>query len=134
MRSGNPILAVKPCLEPAAAGRLCGALSDRTRCPTHRLAEARRKRARRPGLGRHAEVIRRAAVVADHIHQHGYVCPGCPLSEGQPHQADPDTNPLTADHYVPVAEGGPEDGPLRVMCRRGNSARGAHAAPPGRHQ
>lgn len=124
-------MVVTPCLHRIAGSRLCGRLSDRRRCPTHRLAAERAKQARRPVSW--AERQRRARVVADHVHQHGYVCSGCPISEGRPHQADPDTNPLTADHYVPVAAGGPEDGPLRVMCRRGNSARGARAAPTGRH-
>jgi hypothetical protein len=123
---------VTPCLHRIGRGRLCGRLSRQRRCPNHQLDADRAQRARRPQLHTHVEVVRRARVVADHIHQHGYVCPGCPLSSGRPHQADPDTNPLTADHYVPVAAGGPEDGPLRVMCRRGNSARGARTTP-GRH-
>jgi hypothetical protein len=93
----------------------------RSRCVVHQSALEQRKQQRRPVS--YAERVRRAKVVANHIHLHGYVCPGCPLSDGKPHPADPDTNPLTADHYLPVAEGGPEDGPLRVMCLRGNSSR-----------
>jgi hypothetical protein len=112
---------LKPCVAELGPGRLCGGLSDRARCPQHRSGPSRR---RRPAYNAQ-ERRRRARVVANHIELHGYVCPGCPLSEGRPHQADPDSNPLTADHYIPVGQGGPEEGPLRVMCRRGNSARGA---------
>jgi 5-methylcytosine-specific restriction enzyme A len=32
---------------------------------------------------------------------------------------------LTADHIIPLARGGHPLGPLRVLCRRCNSARGA---------
>jgi hypothetical protein len=118
-------VALKPCIAALGRGELCGVLSDRARCPQHRSQPAGRRR--RPGYS-WPERRRRAAVVANHIQLHGYVCPGCPLSDGQPHQADPDSNPLTADHYIAVGAGGPEDGPLRVMCRRGNSARGARGA------
>jgi hypothetical protein len=66
-------------------------------------------------------------MVEEWVRVHGYVCPGCPISGWQWHVADRITNPLTADHVVSVAEGGAEDGPLRVMCHRGNSALGATA-------
>jgi 5-methylcytosine-specific restriction endonuclease McrA len=39
---------------------------------------------------------------------------------------------LTADHVVPVAAGGPEDGPLTVLCRGCNSAKGASLPQPPR--
>jgi hypothetical protein len=112
---------LKPCVAPAEPARLCGVLSDRPRCPAHRNP----RRRRRPGYGA-AERTRRAKVVANHVQVHGYVCPGCPLSDSLPHPADPDRNPLTADHLIPVGPPhfGPEDGPLRVMCRAGNSSLG----------
>lgn len=68
-----------------------------------------------------AERRRRSAVVAEHIAQHGYVCPGY----GVP--SHPSTD-LTADHITPVSRGGSEEGgPLRVLCRSCNSRRGAGA-------
>jgi 5-methylcytosine-specific restriction enzyme A len=110
-------VALTPCLD-------CDQLttSRRRRCPPCQAVLERRKRRRRPVSN--AERDRRARTVANHVHLHGYVCPGCPLSAWHPHVADPWDNPLTADHVVPVAAGGPEDGPLRVMCRRGNSSKG----------
>jgi hypothetical protein len=113
---------LKPCVARLEPARLCGRLSDRPRCPAHRNPARPR---RRPGYTA-AERTRRAAVVANHVQNHGYVCPGCPLSDSTPHIADPDTNPLTADHLIPVGPPhfGPEDGPLRVMCRAGNSSLG----------
>jgi hypothetical protein len=113
---------LKPCVARLEITRLCGELSDRPRCRAHRNPA---RPARRPGYTT-AERERRSAVVANHVELHGYVCPGCPLSDSEPHQADPDRNPLTADHLIPVGPPhfGPEDGPLRVMCRAGNSSRG----------
>lgn len=35
------------------------------------------------------------------------------------------TTDLTADHVVPLADGGPLLGRLRTLCRRHNSAKGA---------
>ncbi|HEX2111582.1 MAG TPA: HNH endonuclease [Gaiellaceae bacterium] len=35
------------------------------------------------------------------------------------------TRGLTADHLIPLARGGNPLGPLRVLCRRCNSRRGA---------
>jgi 5-methylcytosine-specific restriction endonuclease McrA len=35
------------------------------------------------------------------------------------------TTDLTADHVIPVARGGTNDGPRQVLCRRCNSAKGA---------
>ena len=37
------------------------------------------------------------------------------------------TRDLTADHITPLARGGHPLGPLRVLCRRCNSRRGADA-------
>ncbi|MCK2214275.1 HNH endonuclease [Actinomadura sp. ATCC 31491] len=79
----------------------------------------RSKRRRRPYTA--AERERRAQAVAEHRAQYGDWCPGW----GRPdHTAEP-WNPLTADHIDPVARGGPEDGPLQVLCRSCNSAKGS---------
>ena len=43
------------------------------------------------------------------------------------HDGD-ESNPLTADHIIPLAEGGTSDlWNLRVLCRRDNSSRGAQS-------
>jgi hypothetical protein len=108
----------------------CGRVSNARRCPACQRALERRKRQARPGYS-YAERLRRARLVEQHIAAYGLVCPGCPYNQGRPHPVDPRTNPLTADHVTPVADairaGIPADvaeaGPLRVMCRKGNSAR-----------
>lgn len=64
------------------------------------------------------ERTRRADVVRAWVAQNGLLCPGY---ERPPHPA----GDLTADHVVPEALGGAPDGPLRVLCRSCNSARGA---------
>ena len=116
-------MAPRPCIEPG-----CLDLAVATRCPSHQAALERLKRQRRPYTS--AEKVRRARLVANWIATYGLVCPGCPWNEGRPHPVDPRTNPLTADHITPVAEGGPEDGPLRVLCRRGNSSRVSRSRTP----
>jgi hypothetical protein len=94
-------------------------------CPACGTARQRAKDARRPERRTYGEQQRRRAAVAEHIARCGYVCPGCPPYGNHPHHADPVANPLTAEHLVPVGAGGSEDGPLSVLCRRGNSAKGA---------
>lgn len=64
----------------------------------------------------HAERKRRAQAVADWIAAHGPLCPGF---RRPPHPS----HDLTADHVVPQSLGG-LDGPLQVLCRRCNTARG----------
>jgi hypothetical protein len=54
--------------------------------------------------------------VAAWIEQYGLVCPGWGRD---PHPAAK----LTADHDWPVGAGGPEDGPLGVLCASCNSAK-----------
>lgn len=79
----------------------------------------RSKRGRRPYTAEERD--RRAAAVAIHRAEYGDWCPGW----GRPdHTAEP-WNPLTADHIDSVASGGAEDGPLQVLCRSCNSAKGA---------
>jgi hypothetical protein len=123
--------------------RPCAGPTPGRSCPTRQLVTARpgakqpaccfgcqrerqrAKDARRPLRRTGAEQQRRRAAVAEHVAVHGYVCPGCPPYGNHPHFADPVTNPLTAEHVIAVGAGGPEDGPLRVLCRSGNSALGA---------
>lgn len=103
----------RPCLD-------CGAISDQSRCPTHRQAVERARKPRPTNLTRDdAERKRRAAAVAQHRAQHGDWCPGYGIP---PHpSAD-----LTADHVVAVAQGGPPDGPLQVLCRPCNGRKSDH--------
>ena len=56
-----------------------------------------------------SELLRRKAVVLDHVARYSYVCPGWGVAPHRPHD-------LTADHVIPRYEGG-ECGPLRVLCR-----------------
>jgi 5-methylcytosine-specific restriction protein A len=81
-------------------------------CPKQqRRANTRRKRSK-------GERLRRQAVIAQHVAQHGYVCPGYDVP------AHPSSD-LTADHIQPVARGGSEEGgALQVLCRSCNGRRG----------
>jgi hypothetical protein len=67
----------------------------------------------------HEETERRRRLVADHRATVGDWCPG--LGD---HPAHPSAD-LVADHVVEVAGGGPEAGPLRVLCREENGRRSA---------
>jgi hypothetical protein len=93
----------------------------RGRCPacakTYERDKSRRRR-RTP-----KERQRRQDLIAAHVRVHGWTCPGF---EREPH---PSTD-LTADHLMPVARGGNEEGELRVLCRSCNSSRGAGVASP----
>lgn len=62
-------------------------------------------------------------VIARHVGQHGYVCPGY---QRDAHPA----RDLTADHVVPLAAGGaPFDiGNCAVLCRSCNSTKGSSEA------
>lgn len=91
----------KPCIE-------CGTPTPDPRCPKHRL----------PPTNTRAETNRRAEVVGTWLRTYGPVCPGW----RRPLHTVTASN-LTADHIIPIAEGG-LNGPLRVLCRACNSARG----------
>jgi 5-methylcytosine-specific restriction protein A len=97
----------------------CGTrIPSGSRC-THCATKVQQaKRARRPQSATSAEKRRRAAAVNEWRAIHGTWCPGW---QRPPHPA----TDLTADHVMPYAAGGSEDGPLRVLCRSCNSARGA---------
>jgi 5-methylcytosine-specific restriction protein A len=110
---------LRPCLD-------CGALSRKTRCPTHdrgnnraTAAHQRAKRAKRPYT--YAEQQRRKAVVDAWVELYGYVCPGWRVP---PHPS----RDLTADHIDAVAVTRDESGPLSVLCRSCNGRKAAHTA------
>lgn len=107
----------RPCLD-------CGRLvtGPRTphrgvRCPPCAQGHATRRQVTA------AETRRRAETVAAHREQYGDLCPGYRRA---PH---PSVD-LTADHIVPVAAGGAEDGELGVLCRECNSSKAANVATP----
>lgn len=102
----------RPCL---GCGRV---IPTGSRCPDCARDTRRAKRLRRPYSDTAVEKRRRRAAVAEWVSTHGWLCPGW---QREPH---PSTD-LVADHIVAVAAGGAESGPLRVLCRRCNSARGA---------
>lgn len=58
------------------------------------------------------------AVVAAWVLKHGWWCPGFGRA---PH---PSTD-LTADHVIPLARGGTNAGPRRVLCNPCNARKGA---------
>ena len=96
----RPPVPKRPCLQ-------CGAPTNGSRCPAHKL----------PTPGRQ-ENSRRKQTVGRWLEEQGPWCPGW----GVPgHMCDP--SDLTADHIIPISKGG-MDGPLRVCCRACNSRRG----------
>ncbi|WP_236566720.1 HNH endonuclease [Nocardia sp. CY41] len=98
----------------------CPNAQPESRCPEHRAERDRHYRKTTPTKATrdHAERQRRAEVVADHRAAHGNWCPGW---RRPAHPSDD----LTADHTRAVADGGRPDGPLQVLCRACNSAKGA---------
>lgn len=101
----------------------CGRPAPGSRCPSCRAERQRAKDARRPTRRSHAEQERRRRLVAEHVEEYGWWCPGAADLDHGAHGVEP--GELTADHLTPVAAGGREDGPLRVLCRSKNSGRGA---------
>ena len=110
-------MALRPCLD-------CGTLTPRTRCPTCTApiaaVYAQRKRERRPERS-HTERQRRADTVTAWRDTYGDVCPGWNRTA---HAA----TDLTADHVLPVAAGGAEDGPLTILCRECNGRKADRAS------
>jgi 5-methylcytosine-specific restriction protein A len=93
----------------------CGRLiASGSRCPRCQLPPNPTTASRTP-----AERRRRAVAVAQWRKLYGDWCPG--WGDRPPHPA----TDLTADHIEAVGAGGDPAGPLRVLCRRCNSARGA---------
>jgi 5-methylcytosine-specific restriction enzyme A len=87
-----------------------------SRCTPCTTKVMQAKRQARPYTARERD--RRARAVDQWVSTNGWLCPGW---QREPHAS----SDLTADHVEAVAAGGDEDGPLRVLCRRCNSARGA---------
>jgi 5-methylcytosine-specific restriction protein A len=107
-------MAPRPCLD---CGRLTPTGPRCADCERPRArATQRSKRQRRPYTT--PEKRRRAVAVDQWVSTHGQWCPGW---QREPHPS----SDLVADHVVPYAAGGAEDGPLRVLCRSCNSSRGA---------
>src|SRR5690349_5203512 len=65
-----------------------------------------------------SERKRRKATVDAWVAEHGWMCPGYGIAA---HMVMP--GKLSADHVTPVARGGPENGPLAVLCLSCNSAK-----------
>lgn len=108
---------VLPRICPGCRRRVAG------RCPTcdaARLSAAPKPKDPSYGL---RERNRRSDTVAAWVAMHGWVCPGW----GRP--AHPATD-LAADHIIARRLGGPQDGPLQVLCRECNSRKGDRLPPP----
>jgi len=86
-----------------------------------------RRRLQRPTRNSSSERKRRADVVAAFRAQHGVFC-----SDGSVVARCPECNKMkarfVADHIVPIAFGGTEDGPLRVHCLSCSGRQGARIA------
>jgi 5-methylcytosine-specific restriction endonuclease McrA len=100
----------KPCIT-------CGRIALGSRCPEHQRANNRRKT---QGKYTSNERDRMRQAVTAWIAKHGQVCVG--YRRTAHHALD-----LTADHLIPVSEGG-EGGPLRVLCATCNKRRGGELA------
>jgi hypothetical protein len=91
------------------------------------ITRVRHRRWRCPGSGRWpaAAIDRNREVVEQWVAAFGYVCPGVARLDHAPHVADPERNPLTAEHIDAVTLTHDERGELSVLCRSINSALGA---------
>ncbi len=101
----------------------CAKTQPERRCPEHQTDYDRHQRATTPTKATRtwAERQRRAGTVAAHHARHGDWCPGW---QRPPHPAAD----LTADHRTAIAAGGDPTGPLQVLCRACNAAKGARQA------
>lgn len=97
--------------------RRCGRPRPPGRCPGCGWTKRRRDLTTRTHR-HHANRL-----IAAHVQQHGYRCPGWPRTRGW-HDAHPHDNPLTADHTTAHTHhpGTPADA---VLCRACNSRKGA---------
>jgi 5-methylcytosine-specific restriction protein A len=97
----------------------CGRrVRGRSRCTDCTAQIERAKAQRRPDRRTYTETRRRARTVAEWRIQVGDWCPGY----GRPAHA---AAKLQADHVVEVGAGGPEDGPLQVLCPACNNRKAA---------
>ncbi|BAD56365.1 hypothetical protein CRM89_00300 [Nocardia sp. FDAARGOS_372] len=110
---------LRVCSEPG-----CPNAQPEARCDEHRRERERHYARTTPTKATRdtAERRRRADAVARHRAAHGDWCPGWQRP------AHPSTD-LTADHRTPIAAGGDPAGPLDVLCRGCNAARGARVSP-----
>lgn len=69
----------------------------------------------------YAQAQRRKQAVADWVAANGPMCVGF---KRMPHMVW--ASDLQADHITPLAHGGAEDGPIRVLCASCNQRRGAN--------
>jgi 5-methylcytosine-specific restriction endonuclease McrA len=93
------------CLHPG-----CGQLTTRSRCDEHEKPFKQERRRDRP--------IARAVVEA----APWCVCRAdCAWHRGRPCG---ETADLTADHVIPIAKGGTNDGERQVLCRKCGSSKG----------
>jgi 5-methylcytosine-specific restriction endonuclease McrA len=83
---------------------LTGAGKEERKVTTHRRTARERKR--------------RQALIAEHVRQYGWVCPGF---ERPPHRS----HDLTCDHLLAQARGAWPESDIRVLCRSCNGRRGA---------
>jgi 5-methylcytosine-specific restriction endonuclease McrA len=105
-RKGDDVNLARPCLVPG-----CGRLTTRTRCLEHRRAWERARGTRQErGYGADYQRARRELVACAEL------CAWC----GRP--ASP-ADPMTADHLVPLSEGGGIEGNLVPAHRSCNSRR-----------
>jgi hypothetical protein len=98
----------------------CGALSDQSRCPTHRRARdqarGRGSAAARGYDGRYRRL--RAQAIAAHIARFGYVCAGWGR---MPHTAEK----FSIDHVIPLSMGGLNElSNFQVLCLGCNQRKG----------
>ena len=106
----------RPCLD-------CGEPTTRTtRCTACQRRQWRRQNAARGPAAQQGYDAdyrrRRKAMIAEWVEDHGWVCPGYQV----PAHPVP-VGKLTADHVIPLAEGG-RDGPLRPLCKSCNGRKG----------
>lgn len=101
-------MSLRRCIEPG-----CTTLTRVTRCELHERLYRRGVQSHYIGPYRQA---RQAVLEAE---PWCHTEPECPY----PDRGTP-MNPLTADHVVPIADGGSYD-QLTVLCRRCNSSKGA---------
>lgn len=107
-----------------ATPRICVGCRRRVigKCDVCTPASAPRPAAKRVGYGRR-EADRRKDTVRAWVARNGWVCPGW---QREQHPAED----LTADHLDPLNLGGPQGGPLGILCRSCNSAKQDSLEPP----